>query len=96
MVYNFIMRYISLLITLLLFSLSAHTAIEDREFLNEIFDGCVANEVDILDAGESFEYCGCVVNTISKEMDMRELSHIHFFGYSIDNTSTVLKTLSSI
>jgi hypothetical protein len=73
MVYNFIMRYISLLITLLLFSLSAHTAIEDREFLNEIFDGCVANEVDILDAGESFEYCGCVVNTISKEMDMREL-----------------------
>ena len=27
----------------------------------------------MLDAGESFEYCGCVVNTISKEMDMTEL-----------------------
>jgi hypothetical protein len=73
MVYNFIMRYINLLITLLLFSLSAHAAIEDREFLNEIFGGCVANEIDMLDAGESFEYCGCVTNIVSKEMDMIEI-----------------------
>ena len=67
------MKYINLLIASFLLSLGAQASIEDREFLNEIFGGCVANEIDMLDAGESFEYCGCVVNTISKEMDMTEL-----------------------
>ena len=67
------MKYINLLIASFLLSLGAQASIEDREFLNEIFSGCIENEVEILDAGESFEYCGCVVNTISKEMDMREL-----------------------
>ena len=67
------MKYINLLIVSFLFSLGAQASIEDREFLNEIFAGCVSNEVDMLDAGESFEYCGCVTNTISKAMDMREL-----------------------
>ena len=67
------MKYISLLIASFLLSQAAQASIEDREFLSEIFSGCVANEIDMLDAGESFEYCGCVVNTISKEMDMTEL-----------------------
>ena len=67
------MKYLALSFISILIPFNTMANIEDREFLNEIFDGCVANEVDILDAGESFEYCGCVVNTISKEMDMREL-----------------------
>ena len=67
------MKYINLCIASLLLSLSVQAEIEDREFLNEIFVGCISNEVDILDAGESFEYCGCVTNTVSKEMDMIEI-----------------------
>ena len=68
-----VMKYFNLLIASFLLSLGAQASIEDREFLNEIFSGCIENEVEVLDAGESFEYCGCVVNTISKEMDMTEL-----------------------
>ena len=67
------MKYINLLIASFLLSLGAQATIEDREFLNEIFVGCISNEVDILDAGESFEYCGCVTNIVSKEMDMIEI-----------------------
>ena len=67
------MKYINLLIASFLLSLGAQASIEDREFLNEIFSGCVVNEIDMLDAGESFEYCGCVINSISKEMDMIEI-----------------------
>ena len=67
------MKYINLLIASFLLSLGAQATIEDREFLNEIFAGCISNEIDMLDAGESFEYCGCVINSISKEMDMIEI-----------------------
>ena len=70
---EYVLKYINLFIVSLLFSLSAQASIEDRELLNEMFIGCISNEVDMLDVGESFEYCGCVVNTISKEMEMRDL-----------------------
>ena len=70
---EYVLKYINLFIASLLFSLTAQASIEDREFLNEIFNGCIGNEVEMLDAGESFEYCGCVVNTMSKEMNMSEL-----------------------
>jgi len=61
-----------LFILLVSFNQFTYSEIENKQFLSSIFDGCINEEVDWIDNGGQFEYCGCFVNGISKEMDMKE------------------------
>ena len=61
-----------LFILLVSFNQFTYSEIENKEFLSAVFDGCIGDEVDWMDVGGQFEYCGCFVNGISKKMDIKE------------------------
>ena len=67
------MKIISLLIISLLLPLNGQAEIKSRELLDEFFIGCVSEEDAMFTIGEIYEYCGCLTNTISKELDTKEL-----------------------
>ena len=70
------MKYIYLTFISLIISLSAHATIENKVFLNSILLGCVEEEDEefsaIFSVGDQFEFCGCYVNQIAKNMDIKE------------------------
>ena len=70
------MKYIYLAIISLIISFGAHAEIENKVFLNEIQLGCVEEEDEefsaIFSVGDQFEFCGCYVNQIAKNMDIKE------------------------
>ncbi len=51
----------------------ASAEITEKKFLNEIFTGCINEPNDWLTAGQSFEYCGCIVNKISQDLNVAEV-----------------------
>ncbi len=51
----------------------ASAQITEKKFLNEIFLGCINEPDNWLTAGQSFEYCGCVVNKISQDLNVAEV-----------------------
>ena len=51
----------------------ASAEITDKKLLSEIFEGCIEEPDDWLTAGQSFEYCGCVVNKISQHLNVAEV-----------------------
>ena len=68
------MKIFLLLSSLLLLSYPAHAQIENKEFLSAIFKGCIDEDSsEFLDNGSSFEYCGCYVNSLSKQMSTIEV-----------------------
>ena len=69
--YNGEMKKI-LFILLLFINQFIYSEIENKEFLSAIFDGCIGEEVDWINVGGQFEYCGCFVNGISEKMDIME------------------------
>ena len=70
------MKYLHLALISLVISLSAHAKIENKVFLNSILLGCVEEEDEefsaIFSVGDQFEFCGCYVNEIAKNMDIKE------------------------
>jgi hypothetical protein len=61
---------------LIAFSGAVSAEIEDRNFLKEIFDGCL-NEADpSIPIGNFFGYCGCVTADIARSMTKNEAGQI--------------------
>ena len=67
------MNFKYLLLSIIFLAPFASAEITDKKFLNEIFIGCNDEPVDWLTAGQSFEYCGCIVNKVSQELNMADV-----------------------
>ena len=67
------MKHISLFFVSLLLSLNTQAEIKSRALLDGFFVGCVNEDEAAFTMGESYEYCGCMTNTLAKELDTEEL-----------------------
>ena len=76
------MKNIYLAIISLIISFNAQAEIENKAFLSSILLGCVEEEDENFSAmfsvGEQIEFCGCYVNSISKNMDTKEVLSLGF------------------
>jgi hypothetical protein len=61
----------------LILSVNAQAEIKNKQMLNGFFQGCVEGNdpelTNMIGIGGQFEYCGCMVNSISKSMNARGL-----------------------
>jgi hypothetical protein len=61
----------------LVLSINAQAEIKNKKMLNGIFQGCIEGSdselTNMIGIGGQFEYCGCMVNSMSKSMSTRDL-----------------------
>ena len=71
------MKYIYLTLMSLIISFSVNAKIENKVFLNQILLGCVEEEDEafsaIFSVGDQIEFCGCYVNEIAENMDIKDV-----------------------
>lgn len=69
------MKYISIFLIFLssILTFNVHAEINSRVVLDEFFVGCASADDENFTIGESYEYCGCMTNVLSKELDLKEL-----------------------
>ncbi len=65
--------WIFLLFASSLISFNANAEINNRDLLNDFFEGCASEEEVGFSIGEVYEYCGCMTNVLAKELDTEEL-----------------------
>ena len=70
-----------LFILLLILNLSSisdvHSEISNKSVLNEVFLGCVNEDLgELATVGGQYEYCGCFVNKISKDLNIEDLMSV--------------------
>ena len=54
-----------------------HSEIDNKLILNEVFLGCVNEDLGgLASVGGQYEYCGCFVNKISKNLDIEDLMSV--------------------
>ena len=73
------MRLLFVLILILNFvSISdVSSEINNKSILNEVFLGCVNEDLgDLASVGGQYEYCGCFVNKISKNLNIEDLMSV--------------------
>ena len=86
------------ILTFILFltlSSSVYAEIKSKNFLQQIFNGCSHenNEksadydilVQMIGVGGVFEYCGCFVNIISKQMNVAEMMKLGMEAMKVDD-----------
>jgi len=69
------MKYFSIFLIFVssILTLNANAQINSRALLDDFFVGCAAEDNEDFTVGESYEYCGCMTNVLSKELDPEEL-----------------------
>ncbi len=69
------MKYISIFLIFVssILTLNVHAEINSRALLDDFFVGCASEDDENFTIGESYEYCGCMTNVLSKELDPKEL-----------------------
>ena len=76
------MKYLYLVIVSLIIPFNIQAEISNKAFLTSILLGCVEEEdenfSEIFSVGEQIEFCGCYVNSISKNMDTKEVLSLGF------------------
>jgi len=81
----------------LMLSVNVQAEIKNKQMLNSFFQGCVEGEdselTNMIGIGGQFEYCGCMVNSISKSMNTRELMK---FGLDVLETEGGINNDSKI
>jgi len=54
-----------------------HSEISNKSVLNEVFLGCVNEDLgELASVGGQYEYCGCFVNKISKNLNIEDLMSV--------------------
>lgn len=70
-----------------------HAEINNRPFLETMFNGCNSpgpdydDLVQIIGVGGIFEYCGCTVNEMSKHMDLKDLVQLGVDALSLGSST---------
>ena len=54
------------------FTSMASAQITSRPFLQEMFNGCIAEATDDIPLGNFYDYCGCATANIAKNMTLEE------------------------
>ena len=69
------MKYISIFLIFLssILTFNVHAEINSRAVLDEFFVGCASEDDENFTIGESYEYCGCMTNVLSKELDLNPM-----------------------
>jgi len=74
------MKKLTILLFSILISFNSYGEVNNRAFLEEIYNGCnnpAGADYDdltrLIGVGGVFEYCGCTVNEISKHMDLKDM-----------------------
>ena len=54
-----------------------NSEISNKSLLNEVFLGCVNEDLgELATVGGQYEYCGCFVNKISKDLNIEDLMSV--------------------
>ncbi|MEK9794372.1 MAG: hypothetical protein VW265_02410 [Hyphomicrobiales bacterium] len=72
-------RLLFILILILNFSSisDVNSEISNKSVLNEVFLGCVNEDLgELASVGGQYEYCGCFVNKISKNLNIEDLMSV--------------------
>ena len=73
------MKKLTILLFSILISFNSYCEINNRAFLETIFNECSSPGPDfdelskLIGVGGVFEYCGCTVNEMSKHMDLKDM-----------------------
>ena len=72
------MKNISIIFILYLLILpqNVQAEISSNIALDEIFEGCIEEEFEDIPLGMQYEYCGCMVNSVSQILTMEELMRL--------------------
>ena len=76
-------------------SSAAYAEIKSKPVLKEIFEGCIAEEIeeDFLSSGAHFEYCGCVTHKVATGMDLSEAMVMGIDMMSAENEEEEMKIM---
>lgn len=65
--------YLLIILSLQLFSFESKSEINNEKVLLEVFQGCLTGKGDPMTVGQQIDYCGCIANQVSINMDIEEL-----------------------
>ena len=59
---------------------------KNKELLKNVFNGCVEEGIEGIDAGPLFAYCGCFVNQLAQNLDTKELIKLSLEAMRAENS----------